>query len=287
MEKRKFGRTNHMSTVAIFGAAALMHDDSNQADADLAVETFLEYGVNHIDVAPSYGNAERLIGPWVKRLRNDIFLGCKTTERTKQGALAEMHASLERLQTDHFDLYQSHSVNDLSELDKVTGSGGALEALIEAKKTGITAALGITAHGLQAPAVLIEALNRFDFDSVLFPLNFILFGVPEYRTTALKLIDLCQRKNVGMMTIKSIARGRWGNHEKNWAPWYEPFSDDATIQSAVNFVLSHPVTGICTVSDITLLPKVLRACENYQKMTEEEMQALSASGQRYVTEPLF
>lgn len=287
MEKRKFGRTNHMSTVAIFGAAALMHPAADQAEADTAFETALRYGVNHIDVAPSYGEAERLIGPWVKRMRGDLFLGCKTTERTKHAALSEMHASLERLQTDHFDLYQCHAVNDMAELDQVTMAGGALEGLIEAKKCCFTQALGITAHGLQAPEVLIEALNRYDFDSVLFPLNFILFGNSAYRQSALKLIDLCQHKNVGMMTIKSIARGRWGSHEKNWHSWYEPFTDDEAIRSAVHFVLSHPVNGICTVSDSTLLPKVLEACEHFQIMDTDEMEKLISTGQQYVTEPLF
>ncbi|MCE5208202.1 MAG: aldo/keto reductase [Chloroflexi bacterium] len=285
MEKRKFGRTNHLSSVAIFGGAAFW--DIDQTIADTAFEIALQHGINHIDVAPSYGKAELLLGPWIKRLRPSFFLGCKTMERTRQGTLTEMKASLQRLQTDHFDLYQCHAVNSMAELDKVTMKGGALEALIEAKNSGFTRFLGITAHGMDAPTVLIEALSRFDFDSVLFPLNFILFTDDNYRQAALKLIEICQQKNVGMMTIKSIARGGWGSHEKKQTTWYEPFTDDTMIQSAVNFVLSHPVTGICTAGDTTLQPKVFAACENFHPLHEAEMQNMIDSSQQYVTEALF
>jgi aryl-alcohol dehydrogenase-like predicted oxidoreductase len=285
MEKRKFGRTNHMSTVAILGGAAFW--ETRQSAVDAAMKIALDYGVNHIDVAPSYGKAEQLLGPWLKKERFSFFLGCKTLERTKQSAWAEMQSSLKRLQTDHFDLYQCHAVNNMGELDKVTLKNGALSAILDAKKSGLTRFIGITAHGMDAPSVLIEALNRFDFDSVLFPLNFILFSNQEYRQTAEKLIALCKSRNVGMMTIKSIARGGWGSHEKNQTTWYEPFTDDVMIQNAVNFVLSHPVNGICTAGDTTLQPKVFAACQNFRQLDETEKQNLIDSSSQYATEPLF
>lgn len=285
MEKRKFGRTNHMSTVAILGGAAFW--DLKQPAADKAFEVSQQYGINHIDVAPSYGKAEQLLGPWMKRERYHYFLGCKTLERTKPTAWDEMQASLKRLQTDHFDLYQCHAVNDMAELDRITIKNGALEAMKEAKKSGLTRFLGITAHGLKAPSVLIEALNRFDFDSVLFPLNFILFSDPAYRQSSIQLIELCKSRNIGMMTIKSIARGGWGSHQKMQTTWYEPFTDEPMIQAAISFVLSYTVTGICTAGDTALLPKIFEACNNYHALDEAEKQKMIDSAQQYVTEPLF
>jgi aryl-alcohol dehydrogenase-like predicted oxidoreductase len=285
MEKRKFGRTDHHNTVAILGGAAFW--DSSQAETDATVETVLEHGVNHIDVAPQYGKAEALLGPWVKKMRAHFFLGCKTLERESSAAMKELLNSLKQLQTDYLDLYQCHAVTNLEELDKITAENGALKTLQKAKETGLTRYLGITTHGMQAPAVLIEALNRFDFDSVLFPLNFILFANEEYRNDALQLIDLCQERNVGMMIIKSIARGKWGELEKTNTTWYQPFTGMQEIQNAVNFVLSLPVNGICMAGDTSLIPKILLACENYQKLSESDFNAMTQNTAQYVTEPLF
>ena len=285
MEKRKFGRTGHESTIAILGAAAFW--DTSQSETDTAVELALEAGINHIDVAPSYGKAETLLGPWIKRIRADVFLGCKTGERTAAGAAKEMQESLGRLNTDHFDLYQCHAVTDMHELDLITGKDGALESMQKARDRGDTQYLGITTHGMMAPAVLLEALRRFDFDSVLFPLNFILLGHPDYRRDALQVIEECQNKNVGMMIIKSIARGRWGNLEKTHTTWYQPFTGQEEIQRAIDFVFSFPINGICTAGDVTLLPKIFKACENYQSMNPTNREALIASGETFVTEPLF
>ena len=164
MEKRKFGRTGHLSTVAIFGAAAFW--EIEQKDADTIMEMVIETGVNHIDVAPSYGQAEERVGPWMPRERERFFLGCKTMERTKESAWDEMQKSLKRLQTDYFDLYQLHAITNIDELDACTRNGGALEALVEARQQGLIRHIGITGHGVDAPAIFIEALKRFDFDSV-------------------------------------------------------------------------------------------------------------------------
>jgi aryl-alcohol dehydrogenase-like predicted oxidoreductase len=284
MERRRFGRTGHESTVAIFGAAAFW--DVDQAEADRTMERVIEAGVNHIDVAPQYGLAEERVGSWMPRERDRFFLGCKTMERTKDGAAAELRRSLDTLRTDHFDLYQLHAVTSIEELDAVTAPGGALETLVEAREAGLARWLGITGHGVDAPAVFLEALRRFDFDSVLFPLNFVQFAQPTYRHDAETLIAECRRRDVGTMVIKSVTRSPWGDHPQTCTTWYRPFEEPADIQRAVDFVLSHDVTGICTAGDTELLPRVLDACERFTPMDAEARERLIADGAA-AYEPLF
>jgi aryl-alcohol dehydrogenase-like predicted oxidoreductase len=283
METRRFGRSGHMSTVAIFGAAAFW--EIEQREADKIMELVIQAGVNHIDVAPSYGQAELRVGPWMPRERKRFFLGCKTMERSKEGAWDEMQRSLKLLQTDHFDLYQLHAVNSLEELDACTMVGGALEALIEAREHGLTRHLGITGHGIDAPAIFLEALKRFDFDSVLFPLNFVQMSIPEYRTNAEALIETCKTKDVGTMVIKTITKGPWGEKEKTATTWYEPFGQMEQIQQAVNFALSYDVTSLCTAGDTGVLPMVLEACQNFTRLDKPEREGMIQSGLHF--EPLF
>src|SRR5512145_2981693 len=163
METRCFGRTGHMSTIAIFGAAAFW--EISQADADKVMEQVIKAGINHIDIAPSYGQAEERVGPWMPRERKRFFLGCKTTERTKE------------------------------ELDAVTMKGGALEAFEQARREGLTRYIGITGHGVDAPKIYLEALRRFDFDTILFPLNFVQMAIPDFRKHAEELIATCKAKD--------------------------------------------------------------------------------------------
>ncbi len=283
MEKRRFGRSGHMSTVAIFGAAALW--DVPQSAADMAMERVIAAGINHIDVAPSYGEAELRLAPWMARERERFFLGCKTMERTREGAEEEMRASLQRLNVDRLDLYQLHAVRTMEELDEVTRKGGALEAVLHARDQGLTRYIGITGHGIHAPAVFLEALRRFDFDSVLFPLNFVQCADPEYRRSAEKLIQLCQERDVGMMAIKAIAKGPWGEKAHTHQTWYEPFAAGESIQQAVDFVLSYPVSGLCTAGDVDLLHLVIEACDGYTKHGPEARRELIRAGGAY--QPLF
>jgi aryl-alcohol dehydrogenase-like predicted oxidoreductase len=271
MQKRRFGRTGHMSTLAIFGAAAFW--DVTQEQADRVMQMVIDAGINHIDVAPSYGKAEQVIGPWMPKERDRFFLGCKTTERTADGATAEMHRSLERLQVSSFDLY------------KATQKGGALEAIIKAKEEGLTRFIGITGHGDSAPAIYIEALRRFDFDSVLFPLNFIQYANPQWRKDSEELLRICAERNVGTMIIKSITRSPWGDRPHTATTWYEPFKDREMIQKAVNFALSQNVTGLCTLGDIDVLPTQLAAIEAFMPMDTAEQEALIATASEYT--PLF
>lgn len=283
METRRFGRTGHMSTIAIFGAAAFW--EISQEDADKVMEQVIEAGINHIDIAPSYGQAEQRVGPWMPRERDRFFLGCKTMERTKQGAWDEMQRSLKLLQTETFDLYQSHAITTMEELDSITMNGGALEAFVEARQRGLIKHIGITGHGADAPKIYLEALKRFDFDSILFPLNFVQMANPEFRKNAEELIETCKAKDVGTMIIKTITKGPWGEKQKTATTWYEPFDKSDEIQRAVNFALSYDVTGLCTAGDTRILPMVLKACENFERLDNSELDEMIQSGQQY--EPLF
>jgi len=281
MERRRFGRTDHQSTIAIFGAAAFY--EISQAEADKAIEKVISAGVNHIDVAPGYGQAEERLGPWMPEIRGRFFLGCKTMERGKEGAAVELRRSLENLRVDKFDLFQLHAVTSIEELDQVTATGGALEAAIEARAEGLTDYIGITGHGNHAPAVFLEALDRFDFDTVLFPINFVQYANPEYRQHSEELLRQCRERDVGVMIIKAIAKHPWGERERIYNTWYEPFDDPVQIQQGVNFALSQDVTGLCTSGDVTILPMFLDACERFEPMDTMQQEELISTSSDYET----
>lgn len=279
MKTRRLGRTGHASTLAIFGAVAL--DGLSQAEADTFMQEVIGAGINHIDVAPSYGDAEARLGPTLSAERERFFLGCKTALRNRAEAAAEFKRSLALLQVERFDLYQLHAVTTMEELDLVTGPGGALEAIVEAREQGLTQYVGITGHGMQAPAVHLEALQRFDFDTVLFPLNFILFADQQYRHDTETLLRVCREREVGVMIIKSVAKGPWGDQPKPYRTWYEPFEQQERIQRAVDFVLSQDVTGLITAGDTKLFPKILQACERFSPLDTRDQDALISEGAGY------
>ena len=280
MERRRLGRTGQLSSVVTLGCAGIGKVD--QDTADRAIQTALDYGVNHVDVAPAYGNAELRLKPWMPRIRDRIFLGCKTRERTRDGAKADLHRSLERLGVDSLDLYQLHGVRRPDELDACLQPGGALEALLEAKDEGVVRHLGITGHTHDAPRTFIQALARVDcFDTVMFPLNFVLWSMPEYRRDAVALLEECQRRDVGVHIIKTVAKDPWGDRLRTHATWYEPFTDQETIDRAVAFVLSQPITTLCSVGDVTVLPRVLEAAERYRPLDDGAQRELVATAGRY------
>jgi predicted aldo/keto reductase-like oxidoreductase len=283
VEKRRFGRTGHNSTVAIFGAAAFF--EISQAEADQIMEYVLSTEINHIDVAPGYGQAEIRLGPWLAEERDRFFLGCKTQERTKGAAAKELRRSLERLQVDKFDLFQLHAVTNMEELDQVTAAGGALEAIIEAKDEGLLDYIGITGHGLEVPDVFLEAIERFEFDSILFPINFMLYENVAYREKTQVLLQNCQERDIGSMIIKHIAKGPWGENDKTHTTWYRPFTEKEWIQKGVDFALSQPITGVCTPGDINLLPLVVEACQKFQQMIPENQVELISKTPQF--QPLF
>lgn len=278
MQVRRLGRTGHMSSIAIFGSFAF--SKIPQAEADAGMEQVIQAGVNHIDVAPTYGEAELRLAPWMKTERERFFLGCKTMERKKEGAAAGLRRSLERLQVDRFDLFQLHAITSYEELDQVTAPGGALEALIAAREEGLTRWIGITGHDMQVTQVFLEALNRYDFDTVLFPINPVLYAYPDYRKGAETLLRECRRRDVGTMIIKSAARRPWGGRpHPEYNTWYEPYVDMDKVQQRVNFVLSQDVTGLITSGDLKVMGRLLEACENFSPMPPEEQEALVASAE--------
>jgi len=272
-ERQPFGRTGHMSTRALFGAAALGR--VTQAEADRTLEVLLEYGVNHIDSAASYGDSELRIGPWMDQHRQDFFLATKTGERTYRQARDEIHRSLERLRVGQVDLLQLHNLVDPGEWDVAMGPGGALEAAIEAREEGLVRFIGVTGHGLTAPVMHKKSLERFDFDSVLLPCNYPLMQNPQYVADFEALITLCRERNVAVQTIKSIARGLWGDKPKTRNTWYEPLEDQADIDRAVHWVLGWPSIFLNTAGDIHLLPKVLDAVSRFERApSDEEMREM-------------
>ena len=276
MQTRVLGRTGHFSSVAIFGGAAFW--DITQSVADTVMEQVVAAGVNHIDVAPQYGMAEERLGPWLKREREHFFLGCKTMERTAEDSWAELQRSLKKLQVEQLDLYQIHAITSQEELDKALMMGGVIETLVKAREEGLTQHLGITGHGMQTPRLFLQAIQRFDFDTVMFPLNFALMGQEAYREDVLALIDVCNQKNIARMIIKSVAKGPWNEKPKTHTTWYEPYHTSSTVQESVNYVLSQDVTGICMAGDVTVIPMVLQACQQFEPMTEEEQDALIERG---------
>jgi predicted aldo/keto reductase-like oxidoreductase len=279
MQTRRFGRTGHMSTVFVFGAFAV--GQVTQKEADVVMELLLEHGVNHIDVAPSYHDAELRLGPWLKRHRDRFFLGCKTELRGKQEAAAELRRSLERLQVDRFDLFQLHAVTTMEQLEQCFAPGGAMEAILDARDEGLTRYVGITSHGMDAPAVELAALDRFDFDSVLFPLNFKLWSDPAYQCDARALLRRAAEQDVGSMVIKSIAKGPWGEQARRYHTWYEPFDTPQTIRPALHFALSQPVTAAISAGDARLLPMLLEAAQGFQPLDAGEQAALVSTADAY------
>jgi aryl-alcohol dehydrogenase-like predicted oxidoreductase len=262
IEKLPFGRTGHLSKRTLFGAAAL--SKVTQAEADQTLELLLEHGVNHIDTAVMYGDAELRIGPWMGHHRQDFFLATKTEERTYQGARDELQGSLERLQTDYVDLWQMHVLVDPEEWEVAMGPGGALEAFIEAREGGLARYLGVTGHGVSVAAMHLSSLERFDFDSVLLPYNYPMMQNSQYEADFEALLNLCQERDVAVQTIKSITRGPWGDKPQTSATWYEPLVDQEDIDLAVNWVLGRAGIFLNTVGDIHLLPKVLDAASRFQ-----------------------
>ncbi len=278
-----FGRSGHMSTRTLFGAAAL--GSVSQEDADKTLEVLLRYGVNHIDVASSYGDAERRIAPWLRTRRADFFLATKTGERTAKKAKEELYRSLERMRVDYVDLWQLHNLADPIEWDIALSPDGVIEAALEAKQEGLIRAIGVTGHGLQIAATHRRSLERFDFDSVLLPYNYVTMQNPYYAENFRELVATCQQRNIAVQTIKSIAYKPWLGREHTHATWYEPLEDQHDIDLAVHWVLKQPGVFLNTVGDISILPKVLDAASRFQAgPSDEEMQTMV---DRLSMEPLF
>ena len=283
MEREPFGSTGHDSSRVLFGAAAL--GAMRQEKADQVLEQLLAHGVNHIDTAASYGDSELRVGAWMPRHRDRFFLATKTGDRTAEGARGSIRRSLERLRVDRIDLIQLHNLVDEAEWETALGPGGALEALREARDRGEVRFLGVTGHGTRAAEMHRRSLERFPFDSVLFPYNVTMCAVPEYAADVKALVALCEERGVAMQTIKAVARRRWQGEGQRRFSWYEPLTDRDAIHRAVHFVLARPGLFLNSSSDATLLPHILAAAD--APAVAPTAEALAADVARFEIEPLF
>lgn len=273
MERRRLGRLGHMSSVLIYGGAALA--DVSQKIADDSIRQALAAGINHFDTAAGYGESEVRLGAWMPRIRDRIFLASKTGDRTAAGAYDSIRRSLERLDVERLDLIQLHAVCDLRDLGVATGSGGAIAGAERAKDEGLVGAIGITGHGMDAPAVHLEALRRFPFDTVLTPHNYRLWTEADYSRDLQALEDEIRAQDAGLMFIKALARNLWRAGEKpRYATWYEPLDEQRAIDAAVAFALSRrSATGIATAGDVRLLPMMIEAERRAAATTPQEAAA--------------
>jgi len=270
IQLKEFGRTKHSSTRTLFGAAAFW--SVTQDEADHTLEILLEHGINHIDTAASYGDSEIRIGPWMREYRNKFFLATKTEKRTYQEAKEELYRSLDRLKVDSVDLWQMHNLVNPKQWDTALKDNGTIDAFIEAKEEGLTKFLGITGHGLAAPSKHLNSLQKYHFDSVLLPYNFILMRNKRYASDFIKLENYCIRNNIAIQTIKTISKGALGEKKSQHSVWYDPLEDQKSINNAIWWAMGNPNIFINTAGDIHLLPKILDAAKNYKlKPTEEQM----------------
>jgi aryl-alcohol dehydrogenase-like predicted oxidoreductase len=268
IDRLAFGRTGHESSRVIFGAAGLGGVD--QATADSVLPLLDAHGVNHLDTAASYGEAELRLAPWLVGRRGDFFVATKTGERTADGVRRQLEESLTRLGIDSVDLIQLHNLVEEDEWEIAHGPGGAVEALVKARDEGLVKAIGVTGHGLRIPKMHLRSLDRFGFDSVLFPYSYKMMSIESYRIDATALIERCVADGVAIQTIKSIARRRWpeGRPVGSYS-WYQPIDDEAALARAVHFVLSRSGLFLNSSSDIRLLGEVLDAAEGPQSAPEE------------------
>jgi aryl-alcohol dehydrogenase-like predicted oxidoreductase len=279
MEKRKLGRTGQMSSIITFGSYALFK--VSQKEADAAIETALKAGINQVDVSPGYGQAEVRLGSFFKRHGNSFFLGCKTTERTKKGAWESLKRSLETLHVDHFDLFQFHGVKNNTELDTLLGPGGALEAVLEAKKQGLVRFIGITGHH---PLLFNEALGLFDFDTVMFPLNRVHAAHFNDWNDWRPLLKTARQKDVGVFAIKSVAKRVWEDEDREkhkYNTWYEPFDEAGDIEKSLRYTLSQDITSAVLPGELKLWPMIFDAAERFRPMTPKEQRQVITEVSQY------
>jgi aryl-alcohol dehydrogenase-like predicted oxidoreductase len=286
METRPLGETGHESSILTYGSIALNFVDQERANE--MVEEALDAGVNHFDVAPTYGDAEVKLAPKLQEHREDIFLGCKTQERTYYGAWGELHRSLERLGVEKIDLYQFHALTRYDELDAILGEyspemaqgdhdPGALQAMLDAKEAGLIDHIGLTSHG--DPSLIRDTIKRIpELETVMFPYNYTLEAKagPEYDYGS--VLDLAEEEGLGTLCIKGFAKGPWDEDlpedERPYDTWYEPYDTKEEIVECLRFALSQGMTSIPNAGDPQLVPVILEAAEDYEAMSEAEQAEL-------------
>ena len=269
LEKRALGRTGERLSIIGFGGIVVMHATSQEASSRVAEA--IDHGVNYFDVAPSYGNAEDMLGPALEPYRKNVFLACKTTERSREGSQRELEQSLRKMRTDHFDLYQLHAVTSREDVDKIFAPGGALETFVAAKKAGKVRFLGFSAHSVEAALALI---GRHDFDTILFPTN---FGTWHAGSFGPQVLEAAQKKRMGILALKAMARGPWPKDAKrDTYPkcWYEPLAAPDEAMMGLRFTLSHPVTAAIPPGDETLFKQALGLAMRFTPLKEAEARAI-------------
>ena len=285
MEKRRLGRTNHYSTVISLGA--YVFSQLSQDDSDNLMEMCLNYGINHIDVAPKYGNAMERLSPWMPELGSDIFLGTKTRMRSRDNALRDIEDIMKRLNVTSFDLLQLHSVIDLQTLDEVMSSDGALKAMIEMKEQGVVKWLGITGHGPTVANTHIEAIRRFDFDTVMVPVNLTMYSNQAYKNDMERLLSICEVKDIGVQAIKMLARGGWEEITPDCTTWYDPYREQDEINKAIWWQLSQKIHTAPSCGEPALLDKVLDAGNMFKGISREEEATIFNKASSIRSEPLL
>ncbi len=279
MLSRRLGRTEHHSSIAVLGGAAFWNTDA--ATTEAALHLALDHGVNHLDIAPSYGRAEVVVGPFIPAIRQRLFIGEKSNRSNPDGLRAQLETSLLRLGCDSFDLYQAHGVTDLAELDR---RAPAIEAILAARDEGLTRFVGITGHDLTTAATQLTALRRWDLDTVMLPVYPGALAITRYADDLAELLAECARRDTGVMAIKAVARRPWGDTEPTSTTWYEPWNDQEHITTGVRFALdTSGIAAICTAGDVTILPKVLRAAAEYAPMSDAERAATLADAADWPT----
>lgn len=278
-----FGRTSHASTRTIFGAAAFW--DTPQKEVDATMDLILQRGINHVDTAASYGKSEQLLGDWIHRHGKSFFLATKTELRTRQAAYDQIRRSLELLHVSQVDMIQIHALHDEEDWQTAFGSGGVIEAVVQAREEGLARFIGVTGHGVPVPEFHLRSLEQFDFDAVLLPYNHVMMQNPRYAENFNKLLSVCAAKNIAVQTIKGVTRSPWNDVQQNRTTWYRPLEEPADIELAVHWVLGNPQVFLNTAGDINLLPLTLNAAERFeQRPSDEVMHNLT---QRLKMEPLF
>jgi aryl-alcohol dehydrogenase-like predicted oxidoreductase len=279
--REPFGATGHESSRVIFGAAAL--GAVTQREADEALPLLLEHGVNHIDTAASYGDAELRLAPWLREHRDAFFLATKTEQRTYGAARDEIRRSLERMRVDHVDLLQLHCLVHPEEWDVAFGEDGALRAAVEAREEGLVRFIGVTGHGLTVAEMHRRSLERFPFDSVLFPYSHVIVQDAQYARDVERLLATCRERHVAIQTIKGIARGPWGSRTRNAGTWYEPLLEQEHVDLAVHWVLGEPGAFLNSTGDLELLPSTLDAAERFERRPDEDAMAAMLADLRLST----
>lgn len=267
--KKEFGRSGHLSTRLLFGAAAF--SDVTQDEADRTMQLLIDNGVNHIDTAAGYGASEERLGPWMAQYRGDFFLATKTGERTYDKAKAEFERSLKRLRVDEVDLIQLHYLVGEEEWDVAMGPDGALKYLLEAREQGLVKYIGVTGHDVAIAGMHLKSIGHFDFDSVLLPYNYPMMQNPTYRAAFEEVLRVCRAERRAVQTIKSITRRPYPGDGRSHATWYEPLTDQGSIDKAVHWVLGNEDVFLNTVGDITLLPMVLDAAHRFEQGTPDHV----------------